>query len=111
MRIIPDGYSKAPDLHHLQVFDVLLREHSLTRAARELDVTQPALSKTLAQLRQYFDDPLFVRVASRMELTAKALQLATGIAPTQTMSSVICFLGSPRSGGAATCIVKSYGRA
>jgi DNA-binding transcriptional LysR family regulator len=75
MRIIPDGYSKAPDLHHLQVFDVLLREHSLTRAARELDVTQPALSKTLAQLRQYFDDPLFVRVASRMEPTAKALQL------------------------------------
>jgi len=75
MRIIPHGYSKAPDLHHLQVFDVLLREHSLTRAARELDVTQPALSKTLAQLRQYFDDPLFVRVASRMEPTAKALQL------------------------------------
>ena len=75
MRIIPHGYSKAPDLHHLQVFDVLLRERSLTRAARELDVTQPALSKTLAQLRQYFDDPLFVRVALRMEPTAKALQL------------------------------------
>ncbi len=59
----------------MRVFDVLLREHSLTRAARELDVTQPALSKTLAQLRRYFDDPLFVRVASRMEPTPKALQL------------------------------------
>jgi len=64
-----------PDLHHLRVFDVLLRQHSLTRAARELGVTQPALSKTLAQLRRYFDDPLFVRVASRMEPTTKALQL------------------------------------
>jgi DNA-binding transcriptional LysR family regulator len=75
MRTIPPSYSSQPDLHHLQVFDVLLREHSLTRAARELDVTQPALSKTLAQLRRYFDDPLFVRVALRMEPTPKALQL------------------------------------
>ena len=64
-----------PDLQQLRVLDVLLREHSLTRAARELDVTQPALSKTLAQLRRYFDDPLFVRVALRMEPTPKALQL------------------------------------
>lgn len=65
----------APDLHQLRVFDVLLRRQSLTRAARELEVTQPALSKTLAQLRRYFDDPLFVRVALRMEPTPKAQQL------------------------------------
>lgn len=57
------------------MLDALLREHSLTRAARALDLTQPALSKTLAQLRRYFDDPLFVRVALRMEPTPKALQL------------------------------------
>ena len=75
MRIIPHDHNRNPDLHHLQVFDVLLREHSLTRAAHELDVTQPALSKTLAQLRRYFDDPLFVRVALRMAPTPKALQL------------------------------------
>jgi DNA-binding transcriptional LysR family regulator len=71
---MPNDYGEL-DLHHLQVLDVLLREHSLTRAARELDVTQPALSKTLARLRRYFDDPLFVRVALRMEPTPKALQL------------------------------------
>jgi DNA-binding transcriptional LysR family regulator len=57
------------------VLDALLREHSLTRAARALDLTQPGLSKVLAQLRRYFDDPLFVRVALRMEPTPKALQL------------------------------------
>jgi DNA-binding transcriptional LysR family regulator len=71
---MPNDYGD-PDLHHLRVLDILLREHSLTRAARELDVTQPALSKTLAHLRRYFDDPLFVRVALRMEPTPKALQL------------------------------------
>ena len=75
MRSSPHGYSNDPNLHHLQVFDVLLREHSLTRAARELKVTQPALSKTLTYLRRYFDDPLFVRVAFRMEPTPKARQL------------------------------------
>jgi len=75
MTTIPSGYEGEPDLHHLQVLDVLLREHSLTRAARTLDVTQPALSKTLGRLRRYFDDPLFVRVALRMEPTPKALQL------------------------------------
>ena len=72
---IPSGYSEQLDLHHLQVFEVLLRERSLTRGARVLGVTQPALSKTLARLRRYFNDPLFVRVSLRMEPTPKALSL------------------------------------
>jgi len=75
MRTIPGDYASEPDLHQLRAFEVLLREHSLTRAARELNVTQPALSKTLAQLRRYFDDPLFVRIAGGMEPTPKALRL------------------------------------
>jgi DNA-binding transcriptional LysR family regulator len=77
---IPNSYSAGLDLQHLRVFDVLLRECSLTRAAKVLDVTQPALSKTLARLRRYFDDPLFVRVSHRMEPTPKALALAKPVA-------------------------------
>ena len=42
MRTIPGDYASEPDLHQLRAFEVLLREHSLTRAARELNVTQPA---------------------------------------------------------------------
>lgn len=79
MNGIPGGYAGEIDLHHLRVLDVLLREHSLTRAARLLNVTQPALSKTLARLRRYFGDPLFVRVSLRMEPTPKALALAPSI--------------------------------
>lgn len=79
MIAIPHGYPSGLDLHHLQVFEVLLRERSLTRAARVLNVTQPALSKTLARLRGYFDDPLFVRVSLRMEPTSKALSLAAPV--------------------------------
>ncbi|HEX5212528.1 MAG TPA: LysR family transcriptional regulator [Pseudolabrys sp.] len=76
---IPDSYSGELDLQHLRALDVLLREHSLTRAAKVLDVSQPALSKTLARLRRYFDDPLFVRVSHNMEPTPKALSLARPI--------------------------------
>jgi DNA-binding transcriptional LysR family regulator len=67
------------DLRHLRVFEVLLRERNLTRAAAGLDVSQPALSKTLASLRAYFADPLFIRVGHRMEPTAKALELEPSI--------------------------------
>ncbi len=74
MTTIPRNYNDL-DLNHLLVLDVLLREHSLTRAAQTLNVTQPALSKTLARLRHYFDDPLFVRVALKMEPTPKAMEL------------------------------------
>jgi len=77
---IPSGYAADLDLQHLRVLDVLLRERSLTRAAKVLDVTQPALSKTLARLRGFFDDPLFVRVSHRMEPTPKALALAKPVA-------------------------------
>src|SRR5689334_17171848 len=76
---IPGSYAAGLDLRDLEVLDVLLREHSLTRAAKALDVSQPALSKTLARLRRYFTDPLFVRVGLRMEPTAKALALQGSI--------------------------------
>jgi DNA-binding transcriptional LysR family regulator len=79
MQTIPITHRDEPSLQQLRGFDVLLREHSLTRAARELGITQPALSKTLAQLRRFFDDPLFVRIGFRMEPTPKALQLQASV--------------------------------
>ncbi len=78
MNTIPESYTGL-DLTQLEALEVLLREHSLTRAARALNVTQPALSKTLARLRRYFADPLFVRVSLRMEPTPKALELQTPV--------------------------------
>jgi len=67
------------DLRQLRVFEVLLRERNLTRAATGLGVSQPALSKTLAGLRSYFADPLFIRVGHRMEPTAKTLELEPAV--------------------------------
>ena len=75
MKTIPGTHTEDLDLHALRVLDVLFRERSITRAAEALHTQQPALSKTLARLRRYFNDPLFVRVALHMEPTAKALEL------------------------------------
>jgi DNA-binding transcriptional LysR family regulator len=79
MDVIPGGNTVEVDLRQLRAFEVLLRERNLTRAATVLGVAQPALSKTLAKLRRYFADPLFVRAGHRMEPTAKALDLADAV--------------------------------
>ena len=79
MDVIPAGNTVEVDLRQLRSFEVLLRERNLTRAASVLGVAQPALSKTLAKLRRYFADPLFVRAGHRMEPTAKALELAGAV--------------------------------
>lgn len=49
------------DLNLLKTLDALLDERSVTRAAARLALTQPAVSGKLNHLRDYFDDPLFIR--------------------------------------------------
>lgn len=79
MDTIPPRHEGDLDLHHLKILHVLLAERSLTKAAASLDVTQPAISKSLARLRVFFGDPLFVRVGMRMEPTPKAAELAAPV--------------------------------
>jgi DNA-binding transcriptional LysR family regulator len=50
----------------------LLQKRSVTRAARQLAVTQSAMSHTLRRLRESFDDPLLVRGAGGMVPTPRA---------------------------------------
>ena len=63
-------------LHDLRIFEVVLREQSLTRAAELLDTTQPTISKVLARLRAQFQDPLLVRDGQAMRPTPRATQIA-----------------------------------
>ncbi|WP_459782736.1 LysR family transcriptional regulator, partial [Photobacterium sp. R1] len=51
------------DLNLLVCLHVLLQECSVTRAAQRLFLSQSAVSKSLARLREQFDDALFVRSA------------------------------------------------
>ena len=69
----------AIDLNLLVIFEALLAERSVTRAARRVGLSQPAVSNSLGRLRALLEDPLLVRTASGMEPTPRALELALPI--------------------------------
>ena len=60
------------NLNSLPVLREILRHGSIAQAAEVLNLTAPALSNTLRQLRGYFDDELIVRQGRTMRLTSKA---------------------------------------
>jgi DNA-binding transcriptional LysR family regulator len=68
------------DLNLLVVFDALLRTRSVTRAAAELRMSQPATSFALNKLRTMLGDPLFVRTARGIHPTPHAEHLAAPLA-------------------------------
>ena len=68
------------DLNLLIVFEALLAEKHVGRAAERLHLTQSAVSHALARLRNLFSDPLFVRNPKGVEATPRALDLAPSIA-------------------------------
>jgi len=49
------------DLNLMRVFDAIMAEQSLTRAAITLSLTQPAVSNALRRLREHLGDDLLVR--------------------------------------------------
>ncbi|HUN26662.1 MAG TPA: LysR family transcriptional regulator [Steroidobacteraceae bacterium] len=63
------------DLNLLIALDALLHEKNVTRAAERVYVSQPAMSAALQKLRDYFNDPLLVRIGRDMELTPRGLSL------------------------------------
>lgn len=63
------------DLNLLVILHALLQEKHISRAAVRLHKSQPAVSHSLAHLRQLFDDPLLIRRAGKLELTARASEL------------------------------------
>jgi DNA-binding transcriptional LysR family regulator len=63
------------DLNLLVVLEALVEECSVTRAAKRIGLSQPALSNALARLRRTFDDPLLVRTATGMAPTPTAQEL------------------------------------
>lgn len=60
------------DLNLLVALDALLAEAHVTRAARRVGLSQPAMSHALSRLRELFDDPLLVRAGRGMVPTPRA---------------------------------------
>ncbi|MDB5876696.1 MAG: bacterial regulatory helix-turn-helix, lysR family protein [Variovorax sp.] len=67
--------TKRLDLNLLVTLEALLEEQNVTRAARRLHLSQPAVSAQLARLRDLFADPLLIPAQRGMTPTAKADEL------------------------------------
>jgi LysR family nod box-dependent transcriptional activator len=64
------------DLNLLVILDHLLQGRTVSETARQLSLTQPAISNSLSRLRVHFEDELFVSVGRRLEPTPFAKSLA-----------------------------------
>jgi len=63
------------DLNLLLAFEALMEERNVTRAARRIGLSQPAMSNALTRLRRTFEDPLLVRTPGAMTPTHAAQAL------------------------------------
>lgn len=63
------------DLNLLKVLRALLEVKNTRKAAYLLHLSQPAVSRCLSRLRDYFDDELFIRGSHGLEPTSKALEI------------------------------------
>ena len=55
--------------HHLYYFWLVAREGSIARAAAQMRLTHPTISKQLSQLESFFGEKLFERLGRTLELT------------------------------------------
>ncbi|MFA0011889.1 LysR family transcriptional regulator [Vibrio lentus] len=63
------------DLNLLKVLRVLIEVKNTRKASELLHISQPAVSRALSRLRDYFEDELFVRTAHGLAPTSKALEI------------------------------------
>ena len=69
------------DLNLLRVFEAILLEGNVTRAAERLAMTQPGVSNALARLRSAVQDDLFEKTTDGVQPTARARELWNEIKP------------------------------
>ncbi len=70
---------KDVDLNLLRLFNAVYNAGSVSRAAEQLGLTQPAVSQGLTRLRLLIKDPLFVRAPGGVKPTPKAVVLAEAV--------------------------------
>ncbi|MBK9020856.1 MAG: LysR family transcriptional regulator [Sulfuritalea sp.] len=88
------------DLNLLVVFEAVLAEGSISRAADRLDLSQPAVSNALARMRKATGDRLFVRLGNAMVPTPYAQGIADPIR--QALAAIRVSLGASQEFDPAT---------
>jgi len=80
MASIDDIHIRRLDVTLLVIFELLLKKRNMSAVAKDLGLTQSAVSHAVARLRSVFDDPLFVRKGAGVEPTARALLISAPLA-------------------------------
>jgi DNA-binding transcriptional LysR family regulator len=83
------------DLNLLTVFDAVMREGNLTRAAANIGMSQPAISDAVARLRHLLKDDLFIRTGHGVRPTPRAQEYSAPIR--RILDLVIVTLSEPQS--------------
>lgn len=91
---------KGLDLNLLVAFNVVMETRSVSRAAEQLHLSQPAMSAALGRLRDYFGDDLLVLHGKRMFPTPYAESLVHGVQ--ETLRSIDALITSSTSFDPAT---------
>lgn len=81
--IMSNGHN-IPSLRTLEVFEASVRHGGFTAAARNLGITQSAVSRQIADLEAILGVPLFVRNGPRLKPTATGQRLAEGLSEALT---------------------------
>ncbi|MGI2116046.1 HTH-type transcriptional regulator YidZ [Shewanella frigidimarina] len=77
------------DLNLLITLQLLLQELSVTKTAKKLNVTPSTVSKSLSKLREWFDDPLFIKTPHGFNPTSLAISMKQELADWLQVSSQI----------------------
>lgn len=83
------------DLGLLVTLETLLAERNVTRAARRLNLSQPALSARLVRLREALGDPLLIPGQRGMILTQRALEMMQPLQEALESVRRVVELGAP----------------
>lgn len=70
-----DETLRSVDLNLITIFDAVMQEQNITRAAQSLGMSQPAVSNAVSRLKVMFNDELFVRNGRGIKPTQRARQL------------------------------------
>ncbi len=89
------------DLNLLVVFEMMMLERNVSRAAEKLFLGQPAVSSALGRLRSLYNDPLFVRNGRSMEPTPRAFELEGLLRP--ALDTISAAIGQASVFNPATC--------
>ena len=69
------------DLNLLINFYILAEEKNISKAAKRLNLSQPAVSRSLQRLREVFSDELLLRSKNGYELTSNGKRIKTELEP------------------------------